>query len=157
MKKTRGKASQAKVKNRPAKKSVIIPIPSVPVEPAIDAEPEPKSEEDAAGLGFAIACDWAEVERAFETLTAHAVAQVAQMIPPSKAALVTEIADYFTALAAKLTSRPVGNGETPVDRSIPGDLSIPRFLRRKIPAVPRPAATEEAAALPSDDLNLFGR
>jgi hypothetical protein len=88
----------------------------------------------AAGLGSTIARDWDEAERAFETLTAHTVAQVAQVIPPSKAALVVEIADYFTALAAELAPRPIGNGEAaPIagdDLLTPADLSVPGFLKR---------------------------
>jgi hypothetical protein len=87
----------------------------------------------AAGLGPTIARDWDEAERAFETLTAHTVAQVAQVISPSKAALVVEIADYFTALAAKLAPHPAGNGEAPIagdDLLIPADLSVPGFLKR---------------------------
>ena len=77
--------------------------------------------------------EWSEAERAFEVVTAHTVAQVAQAIPSGKVALVTEIADYFTALAAKLTPRPAGNGEAPAagsNYSIPADLSFPPCLRR---------------------------
>ena len=99
-------------------------------EAAIHAKPEAKA--DATGLGSTIARDWDEVERAFETLTAHTIAQVAQVIPTGKATLITEIKDYFTALAAKLAPRP-GNGGAPVagsDHSIPNDLSIPGFLNR---------------------------
>jgi hypothetical protein len=77
--------------------------------------------------------EWLEAERAFEALTAHTGAQVAQVIPPGKAALVAEIADYFTALADKLAACPAGNGEAPIagsDYSIPDDLSIPHHLQR---------------------------
>jgi hypothetical protein len=74
----------------------------------------------AAGLAAAIERDWREAERALEALTAHTVAQVAQAIPPGRVALVTEIAGYFTALAAKLTY------------PIPDDGSLPDCLRRGV-------------------------
>jgi hypothetical protein len=68
---------------------------------------------DADGLGAAIEYEWLAAKRVLEVLTAHPVAQVAGAIPPGETALVTEIADYFTALAAKLTARSAGNGEAP--------------------------------------------
>jgi hypothetical protein len=106
----------------------------VPIEAVINAESEAKPEgAGAAELHSLIERDWSEAERAFEALTAHTVAQVAQAIPPGKAALITEIANYFTALAAKITFRSAGNGEVSAagsDHSIPDDLSIPGFLRR---------------------------
>jgi hypothetical protein len=87
----------------------------------------------ASGLGLAIQHDWLEAERAFEALAAHTITQLAQAIPPGKVALVAEIADYFAALAAKLTARSAGNGKAPAagsDCSIPVDPSIPTFLQR---------------------------
>jgi hypothetical protein len=90
---------------------------------------------NADGLGSAIARAWDEAEKALEVLTAHPVAQIVQAIPPGKAALVTEIAGYFTDLAAELTPQPAANGEAPTtgaDYSIPPDLSIPLFLDCKV-------------------------
>ena len=89
--------------------------------------------EDEDELGPMIENEWCEAEFAFEALTARTIAQVAQAIPPGKAALVTEIADYFTALAAKLTAHSAGDGEAPAagsNVSIPDDLNIPPFLQR---------------------------
>lgn len=95
-------------------------------------------EQSGAGatLGSAIEHECHEAERVFEALTAHTVAQVAQAIPSEKAALVTEIADYFTALAAKLTARSAGDGEAPVTSGssnypIPADGSIPPWLQHE--------------------------
>jgi hypothetical protein len=112
---------------------------------ALDLSPEEKAkveyeeglkagdEAGASGLGFAIEREWLEAERAFEALTAHTVAQLAQAIPPAKVALVTEIAGYFTALAAKLTDRSGDIAGATVNGSghvIPDDLDIPEILRR---------------------------
>ena len=68
---------------------------------ALDLSPEEKGD-GAASLDFVIERDWREAERAFEALTAHPVAQVAQVISPERVALVTEIAEYFAALVAEL-------------------------------------------------------
>ena len=68
---------------------------------ALDLSPEEKGD-GAASLDSVIERDWREAERAFEALTAHPVAQVAQVIPPERVALVTEIAEYFAALVAEL-------------------------------------------------------
>jgi hypothetical protein len=127
-----GKARPVKVKKKSNSiKSNSIIAPSVPIETAINIAPEAKP--DKSALLTAIEREWSEAERAYEALTAHTVAQVVQAIPPGKLALVMEIAGYFTALAAKLTTGPNGNGEAPVagsDYSIPDDLSIPPCLQR---------------------------
>jgi hypothetical protein len=129
----KGRRQPAKRKGKVGKKSNSIKpnssiAPPMPIETAINTVLE-------ATLGSAIERDWREAERALEALTAHTVAQVAPVVPPGKAALVTEIADYFTALAAKLTTRPNGNGEAPAtgSDSISDDLSIPKFLNRSAP------------------------
>lgn len=124
---TEGRKQPAKRKGKAGKKSNSIIAPSAP---AIDIAPvEPVGVTDAATLGSAVERDWREARRAFEALTAHTVAQVAQAIPPGKIALVTEIAGFFTALAAKLTARSAGNGEAPA--AIPDDLSIPHCLLQR--------------------------
>lgn len=94
---------------------------------------------DADGLGATIEYEWLAAKRVLEVLTAHPVAQVAGAIPPGETALITEVADYFAALAAKLTARSAGNGEAPAagaDCLIPADLSIPEILRRQPEAPP---------------------
>jgi hypothetical protein len=120
-----------------------------PIEAVNEAEPEakpaltakfPEAEpafvdgaEDEDELGPVIENEWCEAEFAFEALTARTIAQVAQAIPPGKVALVTEIADYFTALAAKLTARSDANAEAPTAGSnyaIPDNLTVPDFLQR---------------------------
>ena len=117
------------------------PVPSAPIE-TVNAEPEAKpasgtlvtttinttpvgpagATTDAAGggLGDVVDRDWHKAKRVLETLTAHSTTQIAQVIPPEEVALVTEIAGYFTDLAAKLTY------------PIPDDGSIPNFLRRGV-------------------------
>jgi hypothetical protein len=113
------------------KKSNSIVVPAVPAKVVTDVDPASKA--GTTELGSAIEREWLEAERVLEALTARTVAQVAQAIPPEKVVLVTEIADYFTALVAKLTAHAAGNGEAPVagsDYSIPDDLSIPHFLQR---------------------------
>jgi ParB-like chromosome segregation protein Spo0J len=96
-----------------------------------DAADEPIEVMNGAGLGARIEREWSEAKPVFEVLTAHTIAQLAQVIPSSDAALVREIAGIFAALAAKLGARPAGNGEAPVTSSlIPSDLRIPGFLDR---------------------------
>jgi hypothetical protein len=124
-----GKARPVKVK----KKSISTTVPPASIMAATDIEPASKAG-TTIELGSAIEREWSEAERAFEALTSRTVAQVATAISPGKAALVTEFADFFAELKARLTTRPNGNDEAPAagsDYSIPDDdLSIPHFLQR---------------------------
>jgi hypothetical protein len=131
-----GRKQPAKRKGKAGKKLNSIIAPPMPIEAAINAEPFGATDTSAcATLGSAIEREWHVAERALETLSAHTVAQVAKVIPPGKAALVTAFADFFAELKAQLTTRLAGNGEAPVagsDYSIPDDLSIPHCLQRGV-------------------------
>jgi hypothetical protein len=143
--KSRKKGKKVSTTDDVVDKSAVEPSPMqsnspAPIEPPTNAEPIASpticalTSEFTVTLGSKIESDSAMAEVAFEALSAHTVARVAQAIPPGKVALVTEIADYFTALATKLTTRSAGNGEAPVaiSDSIPDDdLSIPDFLQRR--------------------------
>jgi hypothetical protein len=128
---TKGRKQPAKRKSKAKKSNSTIASP-VPIEAAINTAPEAKLAEGAT-LDSAIEREWLEAERAFEALSAHTVEQIAQVIPPEKIALVTEIAERFTAVVAKLADRSGDIAGTTVngsDHAIPNNLGIPESLRR---------------------------
>jgi hypothetical protein len=71
-----------------------------------------QQEAGASELHSLIEREWSEAEGAFEALTSRTTEQVAKAIPPERAALVTEIADFFVELKA-LLARPASNGALP--------------------------------------------
>jgi DNA-binding Lrp family transcriptional regulator len=129
--------SVKKVVCTPGTQSPLIIASPAPIETAINVAPEakPVGATDAAGasgLGSTIEREWREAARAFEILTSHTPAQVATAISPEDVPLITEVANYFAELKAKLATRPAGNGEALAgsDCSIPDDLSISHCLQR---------------------------
>jgi hypothetical protein len=117
--------------------------PAVPGNPFISAigKAEYAGDDFGPGLGgYKPGCapDWLrsaiehellEAERAFEVLTSHGPARVAEVIDPSKVALITEIANWFLDLKAVLTACSGANGEAPVagpDVARPSDQTLRR-------------------------------
>lgn len=137
LKKTVGKDGKARPVKAKKKKSVPIVVSSVP--PAriemvngakLEAKPvfatgsaeisieQRRAEHAALGqngagatLDSVIEHDWHEAKRTLETLTAHPITQVAQMISAGEIALITEIADYLADLVTKLARTPVEDAD----------------------------------------------
>ena len=102
------KAHPAKAKK---KKSPPITVPPAPIEVGINTGPEANPASAAVSIISEVERDWNSAKRAFEALTSHTRAQVASVVLPVEAALITEFANFFTELA-NLTTRAGREGSS---------------------------------------------